>query len=225
MTKPHSPMNGLVHWLLTCSRMALRNELQKQWFWPLGRWSYFLDDDCSRRASLGWHEGFWILPWWPSQLGWEVGSSRNNGEYCPELLSSYCRCCHRKENQGQAVMMPLGNNEDQPDPCGSVQHQEWMWGLEEDAFKAKLRNYKMNNHGTEQRNAHPQHLGRSKRWHKRQGAHNYQETLPVDPPLQEEAVQIGEVNRVPINQPWLEGLGRAAEQEEPEEVWGWRSTY
>ena len=31
--------------------------------------------------------------------------------------------------------------------------------------------------------------------------HDYEETLPVDLPLQEEGVQIGEVNRIPISQP------------------------
>ena len=37
--------------------------------------------------------------------------------------------------------------------------------------------------------------------------HDYEETLLVDPPLQEEGVQIGEVSGVPIRWPWLEGLG------------------
>ena len=42
-------------------------------------------------------------------------------------------------------------------------------GLEKDASKAALRNYKMSNHGTEQKNACPQQLDRS-RWHGRPGA-------------------------------------------------------
>ena len=53
--------------------------------------------------------------------------------------------------------------------------------------------------------------------------HNYQETLPVDLPLQEEGVQIMEANRVHICQHWWGGPVRATEQEEQEEVWGWRS--
>ena len=48
--------------------------------------------------------------------------------------------------------------------------------------------------------------------------HNYWETFPVDLPLWGEGVLTGEVSRVPINQPWLEGEGRVTEQEGQEEV-------
>ena len=54
-------------------------------------------------------------------------------------------------------------------------------------------------------------------------AHDYQETLLVDLPLQGEGVLIKEVIRVPISQPWWEGLEKVTEQEGQEEVWGWRS--
>ena len=37
-----------------------------------------------------------------------------------------------------------------------------MEGLEEDAFEAEVRNGAAGNHGTEQRNAHPQHEGRGR---------------------------------------------------------------
>ena len=53
--------------------------------------------------------------------------------------------------------------------------------------------------------------------------HDYQETLLVDFPLQEEGVQIREEDGVPISQPWVEGLGRATKQEAQEGVWGRRS--
>ena len=47
--------------------------------------------------------------------------------------------------------------------------REWMWTLEEDASKPEVRNDKVSNHGTKCRNACSQHLGRSRRWHRRQG--------------------------------------------------------
>ena len=47
--------------------------------------------------------------------------------------------------------------------------EEWMQGLEEDASKAEMRNGKVSNHGIEWRNAHSQHLDRSRRCHRRQG--------------------------------------------------------
>ena len=48
--------------------------------------------------------------------------------------------------------------------------KEWMLGLEEDASKVKVRNDEVSNCGTEWKNAHSQHLGRSRRWYRRQGA-------------------------------------------------------
>ena len=44
--------------------------------------------------------------------------------------------------------------------------------------------------------------------------HDYQKTILVDLPLQEEGVQIKEVIGVPISQPWQEGLEKVTEQEE-----------
>ena len=48
--------------------------------------------------------------------------------------------------------------------------------------------------------------------------YNYQKIPPVDLPLEGEGVQIMEVSRVPINQPWLEDQGGVTKQEGQEEV-------
>ena len=98
--------------------------------------------------------------------------------------------------------------------------KEWMQGLGEDASKVEVRNDEMRNHGTEQKKVHSQHVGRDRRWHRRQGIPQLPKTLLVDLPLQEEGVKIREANGVPISQPWWEGLGRATEQEGQEEVKG-----
>ena len=45
---------------------------------------------------------------------------------------------------------------------------EWILGLKENASEVEMRNHKVRNHGTEQRNAHSQHVGRSRRWCRRQ---------------------------------------------------------
>ena len=45
-----------------------------------------------------------------------------------------------------------------------------MQDLEEDASKAEVRNDEVSNHRTEQKNAHSQCLGSSRRQHRRKGA-------------------------------------------------------
>ena len=55
-------------------------------------------------------------------------------------------------------------------PTTAYNINEWMQGLEQDASEAELRNNKMSYHGTELKNAQPQHLSRSRRWCRRQGA-------------------------------------------------------
>ena len=82
--------------------------------------------------------------------------------------------------------MPPRNNKDKLDPAAAYNIEEWMQGLEEDVSEVEVRNGEVTNHGTEWRNTH---------------LHNYQETLPVDFPLQGEGVLIRQVNRVPISQP------------------------
>ena len=64
--------------------------------------------------------------------------------------------------------------------------------MEEDDFKVEVRNDKVSNHGTEQKNACSQYYVEDK------VPHDYQETLLVDL-LQEEGVQTGEVSGVPIS--------------------------
>ena len=54
-------------------------------------------------------------------------------------------------------------------PTAANNIEEWMQGLEEDASEAEVRNSKVSNHRTEQRNAHSQCVGRSRRQHRRQG--------------------------------------------------------
>ena len=78
-------------------------------------------------------------------------------------------------------------------PTAAYNIKGWMQGLEEDASKAEVRNGKVSNHGTEQRNPHSQHAGR------RQGVHNCWVTLLVDLLLQREGVLNDKANGVPIN--------------------------
>ena len=126
--------------------------------------------NTQRGASPRWCKGCWILLGQPSQLSWEGGSSGNDGEYCPGRSLSHHRCHHRKENQGQGPGHPQGKMKTNWTPTTAYNMEEWMQGLQEDPSKSKLRNYKTNNCGTEWVNACPQHLVRSRKWHRRQGA-------------------------------------------------------
>ena len=65
--------------------------------------------------------------------------------------------------------MPPRNNEDKLDPTAAYSIKEWMQGLEGDASKVEMRNGEASNCGTEWRNTHSQCVGRSRRWHRRQG--------------------------------------------------------
>ena len=108
-------------------------------------------------------------------------------------------------------------------PAVAYNIEEWMWGLEEDASKVEMRNDEVSNHGTGQKKAHSQHVGRGRRWHRRQGTPWLLRNTSGGSPSSGEGVQIREANGVPISWPWWEGLGRATGQEGQEEVWGWRS--
>ena len=48
-------------------------------------------------------------------------------------------------------------------PAAAHDIKEWMWGLEEDAPKGEARKSNVVNCGPEQRNAHSQHTGQSRR--------------------------------------------------------------
>ena len=76
-----------------------------------------------------------------------------------------------------------------------------MHSLEEDASKAEVRNGKASNHQTEQRHTCSQCVGEVQDGIEHKAPHNYQQTLPVDLPLQWEGVLIEEANGVPISQP------------------------
>ena len=85
-------------------------------------------------------------------------------------------------------------------PAATYNFKEWMQGLGEDASKADVRNYKTNNHGTGQKNACSQPMGRSRRWHGRQGAPQLLTDTSRSPSLGG-GVHIGEVSGVPTNWP------------------------
>ena len=65
--------------------------------------------------------------------------------------------------------MPLGNNEDTLNSAAAYNIKEWMQGLEEDTSEVEGRHGEVSNSGTEQKNAHSQCVGRSRRQHRRQG--------------------------------------------------------
>ena len=70
-TSPHIPMHRLVWSLLTCSRMALKNDLQRLWSWHPGRQSHFSDDDCSKRDFLLVMQGMLDSTWVAQLIGLE----------------------------------------------------------------------------------------------------------------------------------------------------------
>ena len=125
---------------------------------------------AQREAPSWWCEGCWIPLRQPNQLGRERGSGQNNDEYHAWRLLGHCGYHHREEDQGWGARMPWGKTKTSQTSTAAHNIKEWMQGLEEDASEVKLKNYKMNNHGTEWKNAHPKHLGRNRRWHGRQGA-------------------------------------------------------
>ena len=55
-------------------------------------------------------------------------------------------------------------------PTAAYNIKEWMQGMEEDASKTELRNNTTSDCGTEQKNAHPHWLSRSRGWCRRQSA-------------------------------------------------------
>ena len=67
-----------------------------------------------------WDSG--ILLRWPSQLGWERGSGKNDGEYCPWRSLSLHRCIVEKRTKAKGARLPPRNGEDKTDPHSSIQH-------------------------------------------------------------------------------------------------------
>ena len=74
-----------------------------------------------------------------------------------------------KRTEARGPGHPQGTTKTNWTPTAVYNINKWMWGLEEDASKEEVRNNEASNCGTEQKNAHSQHLGRSRRWCKRQG--------------------------------------------------------
>ena len=66
--------------------------------------------------------------------------------------------------------MPQGTMKTNQTPATAYNIHEWMQGLEEDIFKGEVRNGDAGICGTDQRNAHSQSVGRSRRWCRRQSA-------------------------------------------------------
>ena len=75
-----------------------------------------------------------------------------------------------KRTKVRGLGHPWGTTRTNWPPTVASNIEEWMWGLEDDVSEAEVRNDKTSNCGTEQKNAHPQHLSRSRRWCRRQGA-------------------------------------------------------
>ena len=65
--------------------------------------------------------------------------------------------------------MTLTKTKTNQTPAAVYSIEEWMQGMEEDASKAEVRNDEVTNCGNEQHIC-SQHLGRSRRWHRRQCA-------------------------------------------------------
>ena len=113
-----------------------------------------------------------------------------------------------KRTEAMGTGCPGGRVKTNWTPAAVYYIEEWMWGLEKDDLKVEVGNGEVSNHETECSNSCSQHVGRSRRWCRRQGTPwLLRETLPVDISLQEEQAQSREVSRVPISWPWLEGLG------------------
>ena len=75
-----------------------------------------------------------------------------------------------KRNKVRRPGFPWGTMKTNWTPTAASNIKEWMRGLEGDASKAELRKNKMSNWGTERKNTSPQHLSRSRRHCRRQGA-------------------------------------------------------
>ena len=150
--------------------MALKNELQSLWSWPLERWCYFLDDDHSKRGSLLVMQGMLGSTWAAQSIG---QGERLRWKWwwvlCRKVIkASQTLSWERKLRPGDQDA-PEETMKTNQISTATYNIEEWMWGLGEDACTVEVRNNKVSNHRTEQKNAHSQHLGRSRRWHKRQG--------------------------------------------------------
>ena len=196
-----------------------------------------------RSSGLGLREvilyfGQWLLkeglPLGDSRdVGFHLGSPVNlaGGETQVEMMVSSIWEGHQaitdavveKRTKARGPGCPQGTMKIHWTPVAAYNIKEWVWGLEEDASEAEAKMVMWVVMRLSRRMLALSVWVEVEDSVENKVPNDYQETLLEDLPLQEEGVQIREVSRVPISQPWLEGPERVTKQEGQEGVWEWRS--
>ena len=178
---------------------------------PPGRQSYFSVDDCSKRGFLLVTQGKLDSAWAAQSIGlgerlrWKWWWVLSRKVVKPSQIPSWKRELRPEgqdtpEEQWRPTRLPQQHTKSKS-RCEAWRKMlpKWRWEIMKQVIMGRMLVLSMwveVEDGIEDR-----------------VPHDYWETLPVDLPLQEEGVQSREVNRVPISQPWLEGLGRVTKQE------------
>ena len=187
--------------------MASNNELQKQWSWLLGRWSYFLVNDHSKRGFLLVTQRMLdsALAAQPNSIGemlsWKQWWVLSRKVVEPSQTSSWKR---ELRLGGQDA------HEEQWRPTGTPQqHTTSKSGCKTLGKMLLKQMWEMTKHitvGLCGGMLLPNMWVVVEDYIEDKVPHNYQETFLVDLPPQEKWVQTGEANRIPISQACWEVL-------------------